>query len=183
MTILSWVSLGLVLLIGGGFISFLLIELFQTRHRAPFIPSSRKSIRTILDRIPLPTQGLIMDLGAGDGRFLRQVKAKYPTASVKGFEISWVALVVAHLWNSWSRYPVPVIRQDFLQADVSQASVIFCFLLSKDLSALEHKLQTELKPGTRVISNTFSFPNWKPQIDLTPTETNLAGHIRVYVVS
>lgn len=183
MTILSWISVVLVVGVGLGVIIFLVIELIRSQRHAPFIPSSRKSIQVVLDRVHLPMEGLVMDLGAGDGRFLRKVKARYPTLKVVGYEISWLALSVARVWNSFSNYPVPIIHQDFLTADLSQATVVFCFLLPKDLSALEHKLQTELKPGTQVISNTFSFPHWKPQTDLTPQDTGLAGHIRVYIVS
>lgn len=181
--IVSWISMLVVILLGGALIGLLVVELLQTRKRAPFIPSSFKSIHLMLERIPLPSSGLVIDLGAGDGRFLRQVKATYPQLQVVGYEISLVALLVAHIWNSFSTYPVPIVHQNFLTADLSKANVIFCFLLNKELSVLEHKLLTELKPGTMVISNTFSFPNWQPQIDLFPVDTGLAGHIRVYIVN
>jgi len=32
------------------------------------------------------------------------------------------------------------------------------------MKGLEKKLQKELKPGAKVVSFTFQFPNWQPQI-------------------
>lgn len=172
-----------IIIIGLGWIAFLLYELIQGRNRAPFIPSSRKAIRIILEKIPLPKKGLILDLGAGDGKFLRAAKRTYPTLQVLGYEISPLALLVSKVKNTLSRTKVTVKHQDMFTADLSQADMVFCFLLPKDLKRLEHKLRTELRPGSQVISNTFSFPTWQPAQEFTPQSTGLHGFIRVYVVN
>lgn len=172
-----------VIIIGLGWIAFLLYELIQGRNRAPFIPSSRKAIRVTLNKIPLPPTGKIIDLGAGDGKFLRAAKRKYPELNVIGYEISPLALLVTNVKNFFSRTKVTVLKQDMFTADISQADMVFCFLLPKDLKRLEQKLQTELKPGSKVISNTFSFPHWQPDQEFTPQSTGLHGFIRVYVVN
>lgn len=172
-----------VIIIGLGWIAFLLYELIQGRNRAPFIPSSRKAIRVSLEKIPLPPNGTVIDLGAGDGKFLRAAKRKYPQLKVIGYEISPLALLVTKVKNTLSRTKVNVIKQDMFTADLSQADMVFCFLLPKDLKRLEQKLQTELSPGTKVISNTFSFPTWQPEQEFTPQSTGLHGFIRVYVVN
>ncbi|MEK7540251.1 MAG: class I SAM-dependent methyltransferase [Patescibacteria group bacterium] len=172
-----------IIIIGIAWISFLVYELIQGRNRAPFIPSSRKAIRVILDNIPLPTHGIIVDLGAGDGKFLRAVKRHAPKLTSLGYEISPLALLLAKIKNILSRTPMNVLKQDMFSANLSEASLVFCFLLPHDLKRLEHKLQTELKPGTRVVSNTFSFPTWHPELELPPNKTGLHGFIRVYVVN
>lgn len=172
-----------VIFIGLGWIIFLVYELIHGRNRAPFIPSSRKAIRVILEKIPLPSNGMVVDLGAGDGKFLRMAKKKYPNLNVVGYEISPLALLVTKIKNICSRNPVQVVNQDMLKADLSTVDMVFCFLLPKDLKHLEQKLRTELRPGTRVISNTFSFPTWQPEQEFTPKSTGLHGFIRVYIVN
>lgn len=171
-----------VLVVGIIWILFLIYELIQGRNRAPYIPSSKKAIRFILDTIALPKTGFVIDLGAGDGKFLRAAKQKYPELQLRGYEISPLALLVARLKNTLSRTKIQVINQDMFTTDVSKADVIFCFLLPKDLKQLETKLKTQLKPGSKVISNTFSFPTWQPELEISPKTSKLHGFIRVYVV-
>lgn len=183
MSVLLQVGQFLIIIIGIAWIVFLVYELIQGRHRAPFIPSSRKAVRVILDKIPFPKSGTVVDLGAGDGKFLRAVKRKYPHLQVIGYEISPLALLVMQVKNWLGKNPVTVLNQDMFTADLSQVDMVFCFLLPKDLEHLEHKLQTELAPGTQVVSNTFSFPNWPPQLELPPKITGLHGFIRLYVVN
>lgn len=170
-----------IFILGIFFIVFLLVELILSRKRAPFIPSSKKAIQKILELVPLPEQGLVLDLGSGDGRFLRAVKQKYPQLQVLGYEISPLALVIHKLLNLFLT-KVPVKANDFFFANVSQINVIFCFLLPTDMRRLEQKLQTELPKNAIIISNTFSFKNWLPIQEYKTQITGLAGHIRVYMV-
>lgn len=179
---LEWHDI-LILSTGVIVIIFLIRELISGWSRAPFIPSSRASIRSVLQHITFPPQALVVDLGAGDGRFLRAVRRAYPHATVKGFELSWTAYMVTHVVNLFSRYPVRTVLQDMLTADIRNVDVVFCFLLPRDLVKLQRKLQTELPPHAIVISNTFSFSDWQPRTTLSVQQTGLSGHIRVYAVA
>jgi len=53
------------------------------------------------------------------------------------------------------------MRADLFQADLSQASVITMFLLPSINLKLRPKLLA-LKPGTRIVSNTFNMGDWEP---------------------
>jgi hypothetical protein len=53
------------------------------------------------------------------------------------------------------------VKQDLFTADLSKATVITMFLLPEINRKLRPKL-LELKPGTRVVSNTFTMGDWKP---------------------
>jgi hypothetical protein len=50
-----------------------------------------------------------------------------------------------------------VVFGDFFNQDLSEASVVTCYLLQKTNNKLEEKLKLELSAGTRVVSNTFTF--------------------------
>jgi len=55
---------------------------------------------------------------------------------------------------------IQVVWGNFFDQDLSQASVVTCFLLQKTNDRLKSKLEQELCPGTRVVSNLFTFPEW-----------------------
>jgi hypothetical protein len=49
-------------------------------------------------------------------------------------------------------------------ADVSQADVVFAYLTSKQAPRLQTQLEKQLKHGTRVVTISFDFPDWKPTV-------------------
>jgi hypothetical protein len=53
---------------------------------------------------------------------------------------------------------VRIVYGDFFSQDLSNADVVTCYLLQSTNNRLEGKLNQELRPGTRVVSNTFTFP-------------------------
>ena len=57
------------------------------------------------------------------------------------------------------RKNVSLLYGNFFNIDLSQATVVYCFLIPKTLEKLKTKFLKELKPGTQVVS--FAFPiNW-----------------------
>ena len=54
------------------------------------------------------------------------------------------------------------VKADLFETDFSRASVITMFLLPAINLKLRPKL-LELKPGTRIVSNTFDMGDWKPE--------------------
>ena len=56
---------------------------------------------------------------------------------------------------------------DLFQADIHEASVVTLFLLSSVNLKLKPKLLQDLKPGTRIVSNTFDMGDWKPEKEAT----------------
>ena len=57
-------------------------------------------------------------------------------------------------------------ENDLFQADIHEASVVTLFLLSSVNLKLRPKLLRELKPGTRIVSNTFEMGDWQPKLAL-----------------
>jgi hypothetical protein len=53
------------------------------------------------------------------------------------------------------------MKADLFETDFSQAQVITMFLLSSINLKLRPKI-LDLKPGTRIVSNTFDMGDWKP---------------------
>ena len=102
---------------------------------------------------------IVYDLGCGDGR-LGITAARGYGASAVGIEIDplrylWSQLMVT-LWGVRGR--VTIVKGDFFVQDLSAATVVTCYLRQSTNNRLEDKLMQELRPGTRVVSNTFIFP-------------------------
>ena len=61
-------------------------------------------------------------------------------------------------------------ENDLFQADIREATVVTLYLLTSVNLKLRPKLLAELRPGTRIVSNTFDMGDWKPD-----QEINLDG--------
>jgi hypothetical protein len=65
------------------------------------------------------------------------------------------AVISVTLFGLWKR--VRVIRGDMFSVDLREADVVFTYLLQDTNDRLKDKFRRELRPGTRIISNTFTF--------------------------
>jgi SAM-dependent methyltransferase len=102
---------------------------------------------------------LVYDLGCGDGRMVVTAARRYGARAV-GIEIdplryAWCQALITVLGL---RDRVRIVYGDFFSQDLSDADVVTCYLLQSTNNRLEGKLNQELRPGTRVVSNTFTFP-------------------------
>jgi len=129
--------------------------------QVPFVTTSTDHIRTILEFADIEPGEKIVDLGSGDGRMVLEfAKAG---ALVTGFEVkselvlrSRKRIEELHLATNATIY-----QKDFWTSDLSTFDLVYIYGMDSILSRLEKKLEQELRPGTKVISNVFRFPTWK----------------------
>jgi predicted RNA methylase len=117
-----------------------------------------KLVHTMLRMAEVGSGDLVCDLGCGDGRVLITAARRYGARAV-GYEINllrylWCQLLISILGL---RGRVRVVFGDFFHQDLSDADVVTCYLLQSTNDELVSKLKRELRPGTRVVSNTFTF--------------------------
>lgn len=151
------------------FVLWSFITLIVTR--VPWAPTPKKTIDLILEEADIKPGQIVYDLGCGDGRVL--LRAEKLGAKTTGFELSlWLYLKAKFkIWLSGSK--TKIIRKNFLNQNLSEADIIFCFLVSKVMPKVKVKLQKDLKPDTKVISYAFTFPDWQPYkiLDTKPSKT------------
>lgn len=126
---------------------------------APWVPTSMRMVHKMLKMAEVGPQDVVYDLGCGDGRTILTAARKYGARAV-GIELdplrfAWCQALIT-IFGLQDR--VQVIRGDFFNQDLSDASVVTCYLLQSTNNKLEEKFKAELKAGTRVVSNTFTFP-------------------------
>ena len=76
-------------------------------------------------------------------------------------------------------------ENDLFDADIHDATVVTLFLLESINLKLRPKLLKNLKPGTRIVSNTFSMGDWKPDRELTvgdPSEESFSHRLYLWTV-
>jgi ribosomal protein L11 methylase PrmA len=111
---------------------------------------------------------VVYDLGCGDGRI---VVAAAKNLGARGVGIDIDPVRIAEAKANAKKAAVDNLVQfeenDLFRADIHEASVVTLFLLSSVNLKLRPKLLGELKPGTRIVSNTFGMGDWQPDKELT----------------
>jgi SAM-dependent methyltransferase len=132
-------------------------------HGLPSVHTRRARIRSALKLADLRAGETLYDLGAGDGRVL-VIAAKEFGARAVGLEVGPVqcaaAWVNARLNGVADR--VRVQWRDFFKADLSAADVVFVYATSAQAAGLAEQLARQLRPGARVVTISFDFPDWEP---------------------
>lgn len=127
---------------------------------APFVASNREIVKKMISLADIKPAIKAADLGSGDGRVV--IALAKAGAKAHGYEIN--PLLV---W--WSRRSIRKEKLtdrafihwgSFWRHDLSSFDAITIFGISYIMRSLEKKLKAELKPGARVVSNEFIFPDW-----------------------
>lgn len=128
----------------------------------PSVPTKHARIRAALRLADLKAGEAFADLGAGDGRTL-VIAAKEFGANATGVEIGPVQCLVCvvNAWRSGVRSRVRVKRENFYKANVREMDVVFVYATSRELSRLQAHLQSQLRPGARVVTVGSNFPDWE----------------------
>ena len=144
------------LLIIGVILFLLLILSFVWPPDSPWAPWWRTSKSTAIRICKLANikkDDLIYDLGSGDGTALI-VAAKDFGAKGVGIEIEPTRALISRFLIKKNNLEdkIKIKRQNFFAVNLSNADVIFLYLVPKTLEKLIPKFKKELKKGTRVIS-------------------------------
>ncbi len=130
---------------------------------AGFEPTSSNIVKRMLEMAQVDAHDLVYDLGSGDGRIVIEASRLYNARSVGieadpiRFGYSMIKILILRMHNQ-----VSLIWANFFKEDISKATVVTLFLSAKANQKLKNKLQTELQPGTRVITYFWKFKGWKP---------------------
>lgn len=135
---------------------FAAFPFWKRDFKVVFLPSHRKNLERIREYLELGKDNVVYDLGSGAGGALRIL--------TQGTGARGVGIEISPLWHAvarWRYRNVPELSFRFgsiHSADISNATVAYCFLLPAVVARLASKLKQELQPGTRVVSYAFSIP-------------------------
>jgi SAM-dependent methyltransferase len=133
----------------------------------PYLPTTEQAVEAMLKLADVKSSDVVYDLGCGDGRIVVAAAKTFGARGV-GVDIDPVRIAEANA-NAKKAGVEKLVRfqeADLFQADIHEASVVTLFLLSSVNLKLRPKLLADLKPGTRIVSNTFDMGDWQPSKDL-----------------
>lgn len=107
-------------------------------------------IRYLKDNHLINSQSVVYELGSGWGGFSFQV-AKLDPQKVVAYELSPIHIVYSKIKAKFNKSRVKFIRGDFFQADLSDADIVYTFLMPKVVERLWQKMKAECRPGTLMI--------------------------------
>jgi SAM-dependent methyltransferase len=134
----------------------------------PYVPTTEAAVQEMLKLADVKKSDVVYDLGCGDGRIVIAAAKSFGARGV-GIDINPQRISEAKQ-NAKTAGLEKLVRfeeNDLFQADIQQATVVTLFLLPQINLKLRPKLLQDLKPGTRIVSNTFDMGDWKPEKEAT----------------
>jgi len=139
----------------------------------PYVPTTEEAVDAMLKLADVKKTDIVYDLGCGDGRIVVAAAKNFGARGV-GIDIDpqRIAEANANARRAGVEKLVRFEENDLFEANFKEATVVTLFLLSSVNLKLRPKLLAELKPGTRVVSNTFDMGDWKPEKEFTVPNTD-----------
>jgi len=131
----------------------------QSGKDVVWVPTPHQLVDVMIKMANLTSSDFLVDLGSGDGRIVIAAAKKGIKAAGVEFNPDMVELSKRYAEREGVANRTDFIQADFFEYDLSKATVITMFLLPDLNRRLMPKL-LELKPGTRIITNSFSIDDW-----------------------
>jgi len=126
-----------------------------------WVPTPQTLVDRMLDMAKATPQDYVIDLGSGDGRTVITAAKRGIKAHGIEYNPEMVDLAKRNAQKESVADKATFVEADIFESDFSQATVLTLFLLT-DLNIRLRPTILEMKPGTRVVSNTFSMGDWEP---------------------
>jgi Methyltransferase domain len=136
-------------------------EVGQAGKDVVWVPTPQALVDKMLEMAKVTPKDYVIDLGSGDGRTV--ITAAKHGSKALGIEYNpdMVELSKRNAAKEGVTDKASFMKADLFESDFSQAQVITMFLLPSINIKLRPKI-LNLKPGTRIVSNTFDMEDWKP---------------------
>jgi SAM-dependent methyltransferase len=127
------------------------------------IPTADDEVGCFFEIAPVTESDVVYDLGSGDGRLV------FAAVMAGAGRAVGVELNPAHVEGSRQSAKkrgldskVTFVEADLMEVDLSEATLVVTYLFSTASAALKPKFEAELKPGARVVMESFPVHGWKP---------------------
>ena len=130
-----------------------------------FVPTPAEVVTAMLKLANVSAKDLVYDLGCGDGMIVTAAAKEFGAHAV-GIDINPVRVKEANdrVQKAGVADKVKILNEDLFEANIGQATVVTLYLLQTLNQKLIPKLNKDLKPGTRIVSQTFSMgDNYPPE--------------------
>ena len=141
------------------FVSFLYSHIVG----APYVTTTIKQVMKIMHAYPFPHHAYVIELGSGDGRFLRYAAKEYK-ADGYGVDLNPVVIFWSNILARIDKVKIRFYRKNIFSVPLKDADVVYLFLLPEVIVKLKPKLEEELKKGSLVITHGFRIDGWEERL-------------------
>src|SRR5262245_42390118 len=127
-----------------------------------WVPTAQALVDRMLDLGQVTPSDLLMDLGSGDGRTVITAAKRGTRAIGVEYNPDMVELSRRNAKEAGVGELATFMQADLFATDFSKATVVTMFLLPSINLKLRPKI-LEMRPGTRVVSNSFDMGDWRPE--------------------
>lgn len=131
--------------------------LYMVRNGAPYLGTQNNITNQIVAFAEMQPNEKVIDIGSGDGR----VVGEFAEHGCKAYGIELNPLLV---WISLARLRkkdnATILLGDIWAHNYAPYDVVYVYGMPHLMKRLQTKLRSELKPGAKVITNAFQFPDW-----------------------
>jgi precorrin-6B methylase 2 len=128
-----------------------------------WVPTPHLAVDKMLDMAEVTPQDFVMDLGSGDGRNIIAAARRGARALGVEYNRDLVELSRKLATDAGVSDKAKFIQGDMYEADVSKATVLVLFLKPENLDRMRDKFLA-MRPGSRIVMNTFSLTEWEPDL-------------------
>lgn len=152
-------------MIAAGALTITLAQEAQQKKKldVPYVPTPQSVVDAMLKLAAVTKNDVLYDLGCGDGRIVITAAKNHGARGI-GIDIDpeRIKEANANAQKAGVADRVKFVEQDLFQTDFKEATVVTLYLLPDINLKLRPKLQSELKPGTRIVSHAFDMGDWHP---------------------
>lgn len=144
---------------------------------APWWTTKKDVAQAVCKLAKVTSKDIVYELGSGNGTTLI-VAAKEFGAKCFGIEIDPLRVFTSKffIWRNGLQKQIIIKRKNFFDEDLSNATVVYAYLVPKALNRLLPKFKKELKKGTRIVSLNY-------EINLPLVEFDKKNNLRLYKIS
>ncbi len=132
----------------------------QSGKDVVWVPTPDPLVEKMLDMAKVTPSDFLMDLGSGDGKTVIAAAKRGVRAMGIEFNPDMVTLSQQRAREAGVTNMATFQRADLFETDLSKATVITMFLLPDINLKLRPKI-LDLRPGTRIVSNSFTMGEWE----------------------
>jgi len=130
---------------------------------APFVATPLPVVKQMLVLSEIKPGEIIYDLGCGDGRVVIMAAQEFGARAI-GVEMreDLVKQALSKVSELGLEGQVKILQSDIFKVELTQADVVTLYLTTSANDKVKPKLESELRPGTRVVSHDYEILGWRP---------------------
>ena len=153
------------------FVLFLLIYWSTFRTQVPYYPSGRAAWDAVAGVLPADRPLAIADVGSGLGGLVLDLARRRPDSQVDGIELAPLPWLVSRVRGKLSGSRARFLRADYETVNFSHYDVVFAYLSPAAMAGLWRKAESEMRPGSILLSYEFDIPGRMPDRRIVTTNS------------